>query len=149
MLPSRRFLRAFCPRTEINNMEAAANTSKFRWRENTLAERRRMRNDRRKRKRLQRRKAREHEATKAVSDRLHKETLQKDRFLYLARKYYLKWQQIKEAHKKLHAKASSTLQLGSRFGTNTRVSSVLLKRIAHTKLKVRFLGLGVTRVVQY
>ena len=79
---------------------------KFRWRENTLAERRRKRNDIKKRKRLQRRKVREDEATKAVSDRLHKETLQKDRFLYLARKYYLKWQQINEAHKKTSSKSN-------------------------------------------
>ena len=31
------FLRAFCPPLEISNMEAAADISKFRWRENTLA----------------------------------------------------------------------------------------------------------------
>jgi len=80
-----------------------------------------MRNDRKKRKRLQKRKLKDDEARKAVYDRIHRETLQKDRFLYLARKYYLRWQQINEAHKKLQAKAS-TLPLGSRFGANTRVS---------------------------
>ena len=57
-------------------------------------------------KRLQRRKVREDEATKAVSDGLHKETLLKDQFLYLARKYYLKWQQINEAHKKTSSKSN-------------------------------------------
>lgn len=47
--------------------------------------------------------------------------MQKDRFLYLARKYNLKWQQINKAHKKLQAKAG-TLSPVSRFGTNPRVS---------------------------
>ena len=101
----------------------AVNTSEsspFRWRENTLAERRRMRNDRKKRKRLQRRKSKQHSA----SERLRKEIIQKDRYLVLARKYYSKWRQINEAHKELQAKASS-FSTGSRFGTNSRVSGTL------------------------
>lgn len=48
--------------------------------------------------------------------------MQKDRFLYLARKYNLKWQQINKAHKKLQAKAG-TLSPVSRFGTNPRLFS--------------------------
>ena len=121
-------------------MEAVSNTSEFRWCENTLAERRRMRNDRKKQKRLQRRKVKEDEAMKAVSDCIHKETLQKDPFLYLARKYYLKWQQINEAHKKLQAKAS-TLPLGSRFGANTRVSGAF-KTYCTYKVECWILGMG-------
>lgn len=96
-------------------------SSPFRWRENNLAERRRMRNDRKKRKRLQRTKCKEDEALNAVSVRIQKEAIQKDRFLALARKYYLKWRQVNEAHKKLQSKANN-LSMSSRFGTNPRVS---------------------------
>ncbi|KAJ7377219.1 spindle assembly checkpoint kinase [Desmophyllum pertusum] len=94
-------------------------SSPFRWRENNLAERRRMRNDRKKRKRLQRTKCKEDEALNAVSVRIQKEAIQKDRFLALARKYYLKWRQVNEAHKKLQSKANN-LSMSSRFGTNPR-----------------------------
>ncbi|KAJ7377235.1 hypothetical protein OS493_030437, partial [Desmophyllum pertusum] len=78
-----------------------------------------MRNDRKKRKRLQRTKCKEDEALNAVSVRIQKEAIQKDRFLALARKYYLKWRQVNEAHKKLQSKANN-LSMSSRFGTNPR-----------------------------
>lgn len=121
-MPSRlpaNFKSIFSANKSTTNMEAVADASKlipFRWRQNTIAERRRMRNDRKKRKRLQRKKF-----PQFPNAYISKPCRMIDS-LYLARKYYLKWQKINEAYWKIQAKAS-TLTLGSRFGTHTRVSA--------------------------
>ena len=91
----------------------------FKWRENSLDERRRMRNDRKKRKRQQRRKEMsicKEDTIKELANCLQRETQQKERILYLARKYYLKWRQNKETQKNIQEKAAKQ-QLPSRFGT--------------------------------
>lgn len=99
--------------------------SPFKWRKNSLVERRRMRNDRKKRKRHQRRKN-EYKWKADVnmdgfSERLRKETKEKERFLYLARKYYLKWRQNKEIITTLREKAAKQPSTSSRFGMRTKV----------------------------
>lgn len=79
-----------------------AERTPFKWRENTASERRRMRNERKKRKRLQKRKANDHSKLEAnaviegLAERLHKELEQNQRLLFLARKYYLKWKTNKD-----------------------------------------------------
>ena len=99
--------------------------SPFKWRKNSLVEQRRMRNDRKKRKRHQRRKN-EHKLkadvnTDGFSERLQMEAKEKERFLYLARKYYLKWQENKEIIKTLQNKAAKQRSTSSRFGMQTKV----------------------------
>lgn len=77
-------------------------------------------------KRLERRKSTEEAAMKAVSTRLQEEAVQKKKtFLFLARKYYLKWRQVTEAHKKLQANAAM-LSTSSRLGVHARVREELL-----------------------
>ena len=99
--------------------------SPFKWRENTASERRRMRNQRKKRKRLQRRKGNDEYELKAnaviegLAERLRKESEQKQRLLFLARKYYLKWKANKDL---LLREKSRQLLSASRFGTRTKVS---------------------------
>lgn len=102
-----------------------ADRSPFEWRDNTASERRRMRNQRKKRKRLQRRKGNDEFKLKtdAVIDdlarRLRKELEQNRRLLFLARKYYLKWKTNKDL---LIREKSRKLTSTSRFGTQTKVS---------------------------
>ena len=98
--------------------------SPFKWRKNSLVERRRVRNDRKKRKRNQRRIERTWKADvnmDGFSERLRKETKKKERFLYLARKYYLKWRQSKEIVTTLQHKAAKQPSTSSRFGMQTKV----------------------------
>ena len=98
--------------------------SPFKWRKNSLVERRRMRNDRKKRKRNQRRIECTWKADvnmDGFSERLRKETKKKERFLYLARKYYLKWRQSKEIVTTLQHKAAKQPSTSSRFGMQTKV----------------------------
>lgn len=101
----------------------------FKWRENTATERRRMRNQRTKRKRLQRRKENDKCTFKAnavmegLTDRLRVETKQRERLLFLARKYYLKWKENKDL---LFRKNGGNLPSASRFGTRTKVSKIKL-----------------------
>ena len=92
---------------------------------NSLVERRRMRNDRKKRKRHQRRK---NEYTWKVdanmdvlSERLRIETKEKERFLYLPRKYHLKWRQNKEIITTLQDRAVKQPSTSSCFGMRTKV----------------------------
>lgn len=76
----------------------------FKWRENTLDERPRTRNDRKKRKRKRRRKEMsiyKEDTIKVLAKCLQRETQQKERVLYLARKYYLKWRQNKETQRNI------------------------------------------------
>ena len=98
-----------------------ADRSPFEWRDNTASERRRMRNQRKKRKRLQRRKGNDEFKLKtdAVIDdlarRLRKELEQNRRLLFLARKYYLKWKTnkdllIREKSRKLTSTLRNTVQ---------------------------------------
>lgn len=100
--------------------------SPFEWRKNSLVERRRMRNDRKKRKRHQRRRNEEKKWKADVnmdgfSERLRKETKEKERFLYLARKYYLKWRQNKEIITTLQHKAPKQPSTSTLFGMRTKV----------------------------
>ena len=94
----------------------------FKWRKNSLKERRRMRNDRKKRKRHQRKKENElkADATQGLADRLRNEAKRKERLLYLARKYYLKWLQNKGALRTLQEKAARQPS-SSRFGSQAKV----------------------------
>lgn len=100
----------------------------FKWRQNTVGERRRMRNDRKKRKRRQRRKDDvckwKADANVELSQRLRKESKEKERLLYLAKKYYLKWRQNKEIIKTLQERAAKQ-PTSSRFGTHPKVRSKL------------------------
>ena len=95
----------------------------FQWRQNTSSQRRRMRNDRKKRKRLQGRKRKSNPKVNAVvedlTERLRNESEQRERLLLLARKYYSKWKQSKDALKSFRA---STVKMPSfsRFGTQQR-----------------------------
>ena len=96
----------------------------FQWRKNTLDERRRMRSDRKKRKRSKIRKEMsiDKEGTiKELAKCLQRETEKKERLLYLARKYYLKWRQNKEAKRILQEKAANPRLWSSRFGTIPKV----------------------------
>ena len=102
----------------------------FKWRENTATERRRMRNQRTKRKRLQRRKKKNYKCKfkanaviEGLTDRLRVETKQRERLLFLARKYYLKWKENKDL---LFRKNGGNLPSASRFGTRTKVSKIKL-----------------------
>ena len=91
----------------------------FKWRENTLDERRRMRNDRKKRKRQRRRKEMSNykeDTIEVLAKCLQRETKQKERVLYLARKYYLKWRETKETQRNIQ-KTATKHQFPSRFGT--------------------------------
>lgn len=104
-----------------------ADRSPFEWRENTASERRRMRNQRKKRKRLQKRKGNDEckQKTNAIIDglarRLRKESEQNRRLLFLARKYYLKWRTNKDLLiREKSRKPTST----SRFGTQTKFFSM-------------------------
>ena len=101
--------------------------SPFKWRKNSLVEQRHMRNDRKKRKRHQRTKSKNEYTWKAdvnmdgFPERLQKETKEKERFLYLARKYYLKWRQNKEIITTLQQKAAKQPSTYSRFGMQSKV----------------------------
>lgn len=102
-----------------------ADTTPFKWRENTASERRRMRNERKKRKRLHRRKANDRSKLDAnaviegLAERLHKESEQKQRLLFLARKYYLKWKTNKDLL--LRENGGRIPQSACRYGTGTKV----------------------------
>ena len=97
--------------------------SPFQWQDNTLTERRRMRNDRKKKKRLQSRRGHRKSKADAVIEglaaRLQKESQQRERLLFLARKYYEKWKQNKVIMK---SPREDTMKLPSfsRFGTRER-----------------------------
>ena len=88
--------------------------STFHWQDNTLIERRRMRNDRKKRKRLlsrkRNRKTKADAIIKGLVDRLKNESRQKERLRFLARKYYDKWKQNKEVVKSVR---ENTMTLSS------------------------------------
>ena len=102
--------------------------SPFKWRENTAGERRRVRNQRKKRKRLQKKKGNDeyelklvkaNAAIEGLAERLGKESELKQRLLFLARKYYLKWKANKDL---LLREKSRQVLSASRFGTRTKVS---------------------------
>lgn len=102
-----------------------ADRTPFKWRENTASERRRMRNERKKRKRLQKRKANDHSKLEAnaviegLAERLHKELEQNQRLLFLARKYYLKWKTNKDLL--LRENGGRVPQSPCLYGTGTKV----------------------------
>lgn len=58
-----------------------------------------------------------------LTDRLRVETKQRERLLFLARKYYLKWKENKDL---LFRKNGGNLPSASRFGTRTKVSKIKL-----------------------
>lgn len=102
-----------------------ADRTPFKWRENTASERRRMRNERKKRKRLQKRKANDHSKLEAnaviegLAERLHKELEQNQRLLFLPRKYYLKWKTNKDLL--LRENGGRVPQSACLYGTGTKV----------------------------
>lgn len=83
-----------------------------------------MRNDRKKKKRLQsrrgHRKSKADAVIKGLAARLQKESQQRERLLFLARKYYEKWKQNKVIMK---SPWEDTMKLPSfsRFGTRAKV----------------------------
>ena len=99
--------------------------SPFQWRDNTLTERRCMRNDGKKRKRLLsrkgNRKSKSGAVIKGLVERLQNESRQKERLRFLARKYYEKWKQNKEVLKSAREN-TVTLPSTSRFGTRAKVT---------------------------
>ena len=82
-----------------------------------------MRNDRKKRKRLLSRKGnrKSNAVIKGLVERLQNESQQKERFLFLARKYYEKWKQNKEVMKSARENTVA-LPSFSRFGTQAKVT---------------------------
>ena len=85
-----------------------------------------MRNERKKRKSLEKRDSAAITAAKVNYECLiQKEKAQKERFLFLARKYYLRWKAVKKAHQHLQAKAIPPNAVGSRFLNRVRVSPFL------------------------
>ena len=123
---------------------------RFMWRKNSTKEVRHMRNQRKKRKRLQKKNIPSVTAAKENYERLiQKEQAQKGRFLFLARKYYLKWKAVKEAHRNLHAKVNPTNVVcgsGLKFLNGERVSLFLLTRSLGRVCVANILGSLVARI---
>ena len=101
----------------------------LKWRGNTVGERRRMRNERKKRKRYQRRKRmaiNKEDKIKELAECLQGEIREKERILYLARKYFLKWRQSRKENKVqiiLQEKIAKQ-HLSSRFGKRPKVMAL-------------------------
>lgn len=142
-----------CNQNDKGNVSGSSDQTKmapFKWRKNSTKEVRHMRNQRKKRKRLQKKNIPSVTVAKENYERLiQKEQAQKGRFLFLARKYYLKWKAVKEAHRNLRAKANPTNVVcgsGLKFLNGARVSLFPLTRSLGRVYVANILGSLVARI---